>query len=125
MLSFLIKMGASSSIGVPVDKAVYEKFATIVKEIRVEQNLTQRQLASLLDASQGAIVSWERGETLPSPNNLEAIARIRGQLPEEFLAELYGRKSGESLQERITNMSREELSFTMMMIAKRLREPDL
>lgn len=51
---------------------------------------------------------------------MEAIARVRGQLPEEFVAYLYARSDEPSLQERIKSMDQGELSWLLMPIAQKM-----
>lgn len=61
---------------------------------------------------------------MPDLENLEKIARIRGQLPEEFVAYLFGRPIGESMpvREKVRSMNHQELSGLMMAIAEKLAE---
>jgi len=58
----------------------------------MRQNLTQQQLADRLGVSRTAIHSWESESALPRLEQIEKIAEVRNQLPEEFVAEIYGRK---------------------------------
>ena len=42
------------------------KFAERLKDLRVEKNLSQRQLAKELGISQAAIARWESGSQIPN-----------------------------------------------------------
>ncbi len=68
--------------------------------------------------------SWENSKNTPSLENLEKIARMRGQLPEEFVAYLYGRPEGSRMpfDEQIESMSWSDLGQLMKMIGRRLVE---
>lgn len=119
MNPFLIKQGANL-ISQPVDKAVLDRLAEAVKESRKSLGLSQRDFANLLGCSQGAVQGWEAGRNPPNLENLEAIARVRGQRPDEFVAYLYGVSGEPSLQERIKSMDQAELSWLLMLIAQQM-----
>ena len=119
MNPFLIKQGANL-ISQPVDKAVLDLLAEAVKESRKSLGLSQRDFANLLGCSQGAVQGWEAGKNPPNLENLEAIARVRGQRPDEFIAYLYGVSGEPSLQERIKSMNQAELSWLLMLIAQQM-----
>jgi transcriptional regulator with XRE-family HTH domain len=118
MLSFLIKQGVSSLIDHSVDEAVLKRLSKAVLEARGDRS--QREFAELLDVAQSTVQSWENGKNTPSLENMEKIARIRGQLPEEFVAYLYGRQGEASLQDRINAMSQSEIAWLMVVIARKL-----
>ena len=46
------------------------KFADIIKELREEKGLTQKQLAEKLNISQSAIAKWELSKTEPTAKAL-------------------------------------------------------
>ena len=48
-------------------------FAKRLKEIRVENELTQKQLAELLQTTDDSIYSWEKGRSQPSIETLRKI----------------------------------------------------
>lgn len=115
----LIKLGALELVGLlSVDEAVLRRYAEVVKEARGKRS--QREFAELLGLSQSTIHNWENAKNAPDIDGLEKIARIRGQLPEELLTELYGRTTEASLQERIESMSNQELAWLMMLFAQRM-----
>ncbi|HEY9877922.1 MAG TPA: helix-turn-helix transcriptional regulator [Leptolyngbyaceae cyanobacterium] len=101
-----------------MDESVLKRYAEVVKVARGQRS--QREFAELLKVSQSTIHNWENAKNSPDLDGLEKIARIRGQLPEELIAELYDRKAAASLQERIDSMSNQELAWLMMLIAQKL-----
>lgn len=48
-------------------------FAKRLKEIRVENELTQKQLAEILQTTDDSIYSWEKGRSQPSIETLRKI----------------------------------------------------
>lgn len=118
MLNFLLKKDVLRLIDHSVDEAVLKRLAKAVLEARGGRS--QREFAELLDVAQSTVQSWENGKNTPSLENMEKIARIRGQLPEEFVAYLYGREGEASLQDRINSMSQLEVAWLMVVIAKKL-----
>ena len=47
-----------------------------IKKLRMEQGMTQDQLAQALNVTRQAVSNWETGKTQPSIETLTAIARI-------------------------------------------------
>lgn len=78
---------------------IREKISTMIREKRNSQNLTQEELAEKVNLSTGMIGQIERGETMPSVENLDAIILELGINPRSLfgaspptsteLAELY------------------------------------
>ncbi len=103
-----------------MNEAVLQRLAQSVLEARGERS--QREFAQLIGVAQSTVQSWENAKNTPSLENLEKIASIRGQLPEEFVAFLYGRSIGQSLplEEQISRMSCKQVSTLMNAIAARL-----
>ena len=52
------------------------KFTIKLKELRTEKNLSQKELAELLNVSQRSISNWENGEREPNFEMLVAIAQF-------------------------------------------------
>lgn len=48
----------------------------IIKSLRIENNMTQSDLASLLFTSQDTISLWERNKSLPDVKNVIKMASI-------------------------------------------------
>lgn len=105
---------------VNVDEVALQRLAKSVLEARGERS--QREFAQLIGVAQSTVQSWENARNTPSLENLEKIASMRGQLPEEFVAFLYGRSMGQSLplEEQISRMSSKQVSNLMNAIAARL-----
>ena len=56
-----------------------------IKQLRIEQGLSQNQLARMLNISRQAISKWERNITLPSLFTLFKLSTIFGIPMEELL----------------------------------------
>lgn len=52
-----------------------KKFGLFLAQIRKEKNLTQNELAEMLNVTDKAVSRWERGVGLPDINTLEPLAR--------------------------------------------------
>lgn len=55
---------------------------------------TQSEFADRIGVGQSQVSRWEKGESLPRLEQVESLAKDRGILPEQFVAELYGREIG-------------------------------
>jgi transcriptional regulator with XRE-family HTH domain len=75
-----------------VDEGFLGRLAIAVLEARGK--MSQREFAEVLKVSQSTVQQWENGKNVPSLENLEKIARIKGMLVEDFVAYLYGRNRG-------------------------------
>ena len=53
-----------------------EIFAKRLKKLRLENNLTLRDLANEINVSHGAIDKWEKGKSEPNIINLIALAKF-------------------------------------------------
>ena len=49
------------------------KFAEILKELRIENNLSQMDVAKAIGVSQAAIARWESGQQIP---NIEYLVKL-------------------------------------------------
>lgn len=52
------------------------EFKKIIKNLRIEFNLTQQELADALDVSQSVISNWEIGLNAPTPPYLVKLAKL-------------------------------------------------
>lgn len=75
-----------------MDEGFLGRLAIAVLEARGK--MSQREFAEVLKVSQSTVQQWENGKNVPSLENLEKIARIKGMLVEDFVAYLYGRNRG-------------------------------
>lgn len=99
-----------------VDELVLKRLASATQEMRGDRS--QREFAKLLEVGQSTVQAWENGRNVPNLENLEKLAALRGELPEEFVAYLYGRTLTESpLEQRIKGMARREVARLTRAIA--------
>jgi SNF2 family DNA or RNA helicase len=66
-----------------------ENYPDRIKQIRLRFSLTQERLSELLGTSLFSINRWEKGESTPSPNNWEKIARAETFGLEALYADAY------------------------------------
>lgn len=62
------------------------KFGNRLCILREEKNLTQRELAKILDVSDKAVSKWENGQAIPRMDTLEKIAKTFDTTVEELIA---------------------------------------
>lgn len=62
------------------------KFGNNICRLREEKNLTQAELAKLVDVSDKAVSKWENGQTFPRMDTLEKIAQVLDTSAEQMLA---------------------------------------
>ncbi len=86
-----------------------QRLSVVVNQARGDMN--QRDFGAKLAVSQATVVGWERGQNIPTLENLFKLAALRGQLPEELLAELCGRSLDNNypLEERVKIMTKTQL----------------
>lgn len=103
-----------------VDAEVRERFAKVMVEIKGKES--QRDFCERLGISQGAFVYWKKGN-LPSLELLAKIAAFRGQLPEQLLAEVYGREqpSHVIVSALVEVMTQDQLIDLLALIANKLK----
>lgn len=53
-----------------------EIFCTRIKELRLENGLTQKQTAEKLNTTNSAVCDWEKGRTQPDLETLKNIAKL-------------------------------------------------
>jgi transcriptional regulator with XRE-family HTH domain len=58
-----------------------------IRELRLERELTQSQLARLLGVESNSVSRWENGEARPSALNRIRLGRIFNVRPDEFANE--------------------------------------
>jgi transcriptional regulator with XRE-family HTH domain len=62
-----------------------ENIANLLATLRKEKNLTQSELAAMLDVTFQAVSKWERGENLPDAYTLTELAKIYDITVDEIL----------------------------------------
>ena len=58
-----------------------------LKELREQKNITQIQLAELLNVTQSAVTKWETGESRPRAEKLIQLAKLFDCTVDELLKE--------------------------------------
>ncbi|MEX0272572.1 helix-turn-helix domain-containing protein [Leptolyngbyaceae cyanobacterium UHCC 1019] len=104
-----------------VDEGFLAKLAVAVQESRGK--LSQREFAEVLGVSQSTVQQWENGKNVPSLENLEKIARIKGMLVEAFVAYLYGRTGGltsKDILDRVEVMPSQDFAQVLRVMADRM-----
>ncbi|VEU80639.1 helix-turn-helix domain-containing protein [Haploplasma axanthum] len=71
-----------------------------LRNLRIKNNLTQDELANILDVSRQAISKWERGEGLPDLHNLSLLAKALGVTVDELIGEQKEEKAKETNQRK-------------------------
>lgn len=61
------------------------EFKDRIKELRTSRNLSQMQLANLLNISQSAIAKWELGKTEPTASAIILLAKFFGETTDYLL----------------------------------------
>ena len=52
------------------------EFSKKLKEIRKNKNLTQEELANLINVSRSLVARWEYGDVYPSEDNLDLLSKV-------------------------------------------------
>lgn len=71
--------------------------ATALKDLRIEANLTQKDLAKKLNIGQSTIAQYERGDREPTIHNLSLYAKFFGVTVDELLGISEERAAGANL----------------------------
>ncbi len=79
-----------------------EKFGKFIKELRKQNNLTQKELAAKLNLTDKAISKWERGLSFPDITMLNDIAKVFNVDVSEILNGEFGKKDNIDI-EKIVN----------------------
>ena len=61
------------------------KLGSLIRALRREAGMTQRELAEALGVTDKAVSKWESGTADPSTSNLLALAKLFGVSAEELL----------------------------------------
>ena len=67
-----------------------------IRQLRIDHDLKQRQLAEILNVSQNAIFNWENGKRTPTPDMIKQIADYFQVSPSFDYLELLGYEINES-----------------------------
>ena len=88
-------------------------FQTRLKELRSEQNLTQKALASQLNLSTNIICEWEKGRCSPNIETLKKLSKIFKCSIDYLLGneDDFGVISFENVAQELTSEERELLEY--------------
>lgn len=105
-----------------MDKQSRYRLAHKVKRLRGDRS--HREFGAILSVSGSTISFWENSKSIPTIENLEKLAELSNQLPEEFLAEVYGRKISTDecppISFAITAMGNQEIANLLMLIGQKI-----
>lgn len=103
-----------------LDEVAKDKLARAI--VYARGDLSQAEFAKKLGVSQSTVQSWETKKNTPTLENLEKIAEVTGQFPEELIAHLYGRDIGGSLsvEAQINQLPMEQLSSILDAVSRRI-----
>lgn len=63
----------------------YEKIGNFIKQLRIENNMTQQQLADKIPITREAVSKWERGRNKPDRTSLEILSKLFDVTTEELI----------------------------------------
>jgi len=104
-----------------MDDQTRKKFAELIYEMRA--NRPYRAFGRLLGVTHPTLISWEKLEGVPDLENLERVAKFRGETLEEFKLVLAGKRKPSRLQalvQQVRTISKEELAVVLQVIAERI-----
>lgn len=85
------------------------EFGERLKKIREEKGLNQKQLAQDMGLTQASISQFEKGQRLPTPNNINKFAKVLGVTRESLAGGNDGDFETQMLMRNIKNLSQEDL----------------
>jgi transcriptional regulator with XRE-family HTH domain len=119
----MIEPYKQNSIALALDEIAKLRLSEAIKTLKGDRS--QKAFAKVLNVGQATVQMWEScsGGT-PTLDNLEKIAKMRGELPEQFVAYLFGRSinTGQSMEEVIDSMTGKELVGTLQQLADKLQK---
>ena len=77
-----------------------EKIGKFIKELRIENNLSQNQLSEIIHVTRQAISNWENGKAIPDSNILITLSSLFNVSINEILSGQ--RQASETSLEEIT-----------------------
>ena len=110
----MVKYNEKYLKGVGIMTDLREVIAKNICELRCEMNMTQLQLAEVLNYSDKAVSKWERGEALPDVTVLKRIADHFGVTVDYLLESEHG---GESPVKNIVRLKRRNRFLITLMSA--------
>lgn len=97
-----------------------DPYSSKIKKIRKERNLSQKQLAKLINVSQQTIASWEVGRTEPKSENFHALSKVL-DVPVSFFVDSVAQYQRNSFNEYFEQLSDEDKNrvFDYMKLLKK------
>src|SRR5262249_49417297 len=83
----LISSGGDSEVGA-MDVRQYERFADMIRAVRKQNGLSQREMARALNVSAGYVGQWELGLSKPSADVVKRICKTFGVDEVEYVLRL-------------------------------------
>lgn len=110
-----------------MDSDYKARLAKAVKELRGK--LSYREFAKQFPIVYSAVASWEKGQSVPSTENLEKLAAMRGETLDQFLAYLNGNQKSNEIEsptakviQQIKMLPRHELHLVLRVVADRISD---
>lgn len=85
------------------------EFGDRLKKAREQKVWNQEQLAQAMDLTQASISQFEKGQRLPTPNNIDKFAEVLGVTRELLAGGNEGDFETQMLMRNIKNLSQEDL----------------
>lgn len=84
------------------------KIGEFISAKRKEKNITQRQLAQMLNITDRAVSKWENGICLPDAGNMPELCRILGiTVNDLFSGEVVDMNDNKKIEENLLNLKKE------------------
>ena len=95
------------------------KTGALIKALRLERGLTQKQLAEKLNVTDRAVSKWERGKNAPDIALLEPLAEILGVTVLELIR---GERVQSESRTEVESAALEVIDYSLIEIKRRRRE---
>ena len=96
-----------------MDIKQYERFADVIRAVRRDRKLSQREMAKELKVSAGYVGQWELGLSKPSADVVRRICRTFQLNEEEYVLRLaFAESAPEFLRESIVHYQTDGVSLT-------------
>lgn len=107
----IVTQAAISEVFINASKQIIDYYLLNFRNLRKEKNITQQELAELLNVSDKAVSRWETGRGFPDIGNLEDVAKTLGVSVAELL-------KGERFDTQITGNDVAEVSSASFFMAR-------
>jgi len=107
----IVTQAAISEVFINASKQIIDYYLLNFRNLRKEKNITQQELAELLNVSDKAVSRWETGRGFPDIGNLEDVAKTLGVSVAELL-------KGKRFDTQITGNDVAEVSSASFFMAR-------